>query len=161
MPKLYQTLSKPAPESGQDRWLIAVPGIVADNDDPERQHRIKVIIPSIDEDKVFDEWARQIGCFVGPPGYGSFCLPPIGGEVVLFGAFGQKHNLYYASVYNEDFVAPTDFPDETVAGLRLPGDVKIIAECDGQLRAGRWRIEADASIELLAPAGVFLNGRKL
>ena len=101
------------PEGELAGRFIAIEGIVAENEDPEHQHRIKVIIPLLDEYRVRDEWVRQAGCYVGGPGFGSFYMPPIGSEVVLFGRLGQKYNLYYLSVYNEDFRVPADFPDSS------------------------------------------------
>lgn len=108
-------------------WLMGVAGIVADNQDPEKQHRVKVIIPSIDEDVVYDEWARQMVFCLGA-GFGTAFIPPKGSEVVLFGQLGQKYNLFYASVYNEDFMLPDGYPDENTAGAHAPGNLKFIAE---------------------------------
>lgn len=142
------------------RWLMGVPAVVADNDDPEKQHRVRVIIPTIDEDVIYDEWARQLVFCLGN-GYGSFFIPPMGAEVILFGQIGQKYNLFYASVYNEEMAIPPDCDDETVAGFRVPGDLKLIADLDLQIRGGRVSIEADASINIVAPAGMYVNGRKL
>lgn len=141
------------------RWLMGVPAIVADNDDPERQHRVRVIIPSIDEDETYDIWIRQLVFCMGN-GYGSFFIPPKGSEVILFGQIGQKYNLFYASVYNEEHFIPPDCDDETVAGVRVPGDLKLIADLDFQLRAGRISIEADSQINIVSAGGVFINGRK-
>ncbi len=143
-----------------DRWLTAEIGIVADNEDPERQHRVKVIIPSIDEDLIYDDWARQMVFCLGN-GYGSSFLPPVGSEVLLFGGLGQKYNLFYAGLYNEEMQLAADFEDSTVSGFRVPGDMKLIADLDAQLRAGRVSIEADSVISLVAPGGLFINGRKI
>lgn len=140
------------------RWLTAEIGIVADNDDPERQHRVKVIIPSIDENKVFDDWARQMVFCMGN-GYGSVFIPPVGSEVLLFGGLGQKYNLFYAGLYNEEMQVAADFEDSTVSGFRVPGDMKMIADLDMQLRAGRGAFEFDTQLNIIAPGGIFLNGR--
>lgn len=142
-----------------DDNLIAVEGIVAVNEDPERRHRIKVIIPSMDEEKVRDEWVEQLGVYVGGPGFGSFYLPAVGSEVRLFGRLGQKHNLVYLSVYNEDFIVPPDFEDSATCGVRAPGDMKMIAEGDLQLRAGGMQLESDGAFSIIAPAGLFINGK--
>lgn len=107
------------------RWLIGVPAIVADNQDPERQHRVRVIIPSIDEDLIYDEWARQMVFCLGL-GFGSVFVPPVGSEVVLFGQLGQKHNLFFASLYNEEQRISASL-SEMVAGIHAPGDLKFIA----------------------------------
>lgn len=141
-------------------WLSGVTGIVAENEDPDRQHRVKVIIPSIDEDNVYDEWARQMVFCLGN-GFGSVFIPPVGSEVVLFGQLGQKFNLFYAGLYNEEMQIAADFEDSTVSGFRVPGDMKMIADLDMQLRAGRMSLETDGQMNIVAPGGLFINGKKL
>jgi len=143
-----------------DRWMIAVEAIVVENEDPENQHRIKVTIPSIDEERVRDEWVRPLVVFVGPPGFGSFFVPEKGSEVILFGRLGQKHTLYYASVLNEDFPVPSDFDTPAKVGFRVPGDFKIICDGDLQLSAGGIQLEATGAINITAPSGVFINGMR-
>jgi hypothetical protein len=144
-----------------DRWMMCIEGIVAINEDPEHQHRIKVVIPAIDENSIYDKWCRQLGCSVLGEGYGSFYVPPVGSEVILFGRLGQKHNLYFLSVYNEDFIVPADFRDSAIVGVRAPADMKHIAEGDYQLRAGRVHIETDASLRIIAGGGVFIGDRRI
>ncbi len=146
---------------GNDRWMIAEPAIVADNDDPERQHRIRVVIPSIDEDYMHDEWVRRLVLFTGAPGYGDFHVPELGSEVALFGAKGQKYSLFYASVFNEDFVIPPDFQNTGTRGVRNDGDYILSTEGDLFLRGGRVIIESDSSVRITAPAGFFVNGKKV
>jgi len=107
-------------------WLMGVPALVADNADPDRQHRVKLIIPSIDEAMIYDEWARQMVFCLGD-GFGSAFIPPKGGEVVVFGQLGQKHNLFYASLYNEKMAVPPAMDSEMSVGFRGPGDVTAIA----------------------------------
>ncbi|GEM_PF-3402429 len=142
-------------------WAVALEAIVAINEDPEHQHRIKVIIPSIDEDEIHDDWINRMVWFTGAEGYGDFHIPGIGSEVLLFGRTAEKHHLYYISRFNEDFRVPPDFDRPTVRGFRHDGDYKQIVELDFQIRAGRLEIEADASITLIAPGGIFLNGRRI
>jgi len=137
-----------------------VEGIVADNKDPEHQHRVRLVIPSISEEHLYDKWVKQLVMYVGGNGYGSFFLPPEGSEVVVCGRLGQKHTLYYMSVYNEDLIVPADFRSPAVAGIRAPGDLRFLAEGDLQLRAGGMHVEADrGAISFIAPAGIFFNGR--
>lgn len=157
--KLHSQIKRVARDEDSDDRLICVEAIVAVNEDPEKRHRIKVVIPMMDENIIRDEWARQIGCYVGGPGFGSFFVPPIGSEVVLFGRLGQKHNLFYMSVYNEDFIVPPDFDSTAVAGIRAPGDLKFISEGDLQLRAGGMQLEVDGAMNIIAPAGFFVNGK--
>jgi hypothetical protein len=146
-------------EDERDDWLLFVEGIIADNEDPENQHRVRLVIPSVDENRIYDKWAKQMVPFVGPPGYGSFFPPEKGSEVVVCGRLGQKHTLYYMSVFNEDFVVPPDFDSPAVCGVRSPADMKFIAEGDLQLRAGGMQLETDGAMNVIAPGGFFVNGR--
>jgi hypothetical protein len=162
MKNLFQQMrSASGAGNDQDQGLQGLEGIVAVNEDPEHQHRIKVIIPLLDPHAVFDKWIRPIGVFVLGAGYGSFFVPPLGSEVTLFARLGGKHNLFYASAFNEDFVVPADFRDPAVCGIRAPGELKLISELDLQLRSGRTHIESDSTVRIIAPAGVFINGRRV
>lgn len=144
-----------AKRSGKDAiaenggWLMGVPAIVADNDDPERQHRVRVIIPSIDEDLIFDEWARQMVFCLGD-GYGSAFIPPKGSEVVLFGQLGQKFNLFYASLYNEEMLVPDGFDDEMTVGIKAPGNLTFIAEELAKIQAKNFDAIIAQTAKILA-----------
>jgi hypothetical protein len=143
-------------------WLICESAIVADVEDPDRQHRIKVILTAIDPDNMFDDWVRPASQVCLGNGYGAVFLPQKGQEVFVTGVLGQKYNLvYHGPVYNESMKIPADFEDSTVSGFRVPGDFKIIAELDAQIRAGRISIEADGQINIIAPGGFFVNGKKI
>jgi hypothetical protein len=104
---------------------------------------------------------KRIVWWSGAPGYGDFHPPEIDSEVILFGRLGQKHNLYYASVFNEDFIVPSDFREPTVRGFRTDGDYKSIVELDHQIRAGRLLIETDATARIIAPGGLYINGKRV
>jgi hypothetical protein len=155
---LSRLMRQQARQAADARWVIGVEGIVAENEDPENLHRIKVKIEILDEFKLLDKWVRQIGCYVGGPGYGSFFVPEKGSEVILFGRLGEKHNLYYMSVYNEDFPVSADFDSPAKAGIRAPGDLRFITDGDLQLRGGGMHIETTAALNITAPGGIFLNG---
>jgi hypothetical protein len=159
--KLLQQM-KCAAQADHDDWLTGVSAIVEENEDPEHEHRIKVIIPLMDEEKVYDKWVRSLSALVLGPGFGSFFVPPKGAEVVIFGQLGQKHNLFYiGGIYNEKFKTPPDFEDSATSGFRVPGDFKIIAEGDLQLRGGGIHIESDGDIHITTSAAVFINGRQV
>lgn len=161
MGNIFQQLRNEGTSANQDEWLQGLEAIVAVNEDPEHQHRIKVMIPLLGPNEVFDKWIRPLSVFVLGPGYGSFFVPPLGSEVTLFARLGGKHALFYASAYNEDFVVPADFRDAAVCGIRVPGELKLISELDMQLRSGRTHIEADATVRIIAPGGVFINDRRV
>jgi len=159
--RLHQHLQRKAEEDVDDR-LVGVEAIVAVTEDPENLHRVKVIIPMMDEDRVLDKWVTPMVPYVGGPGFGSFFVPRKGSEVLLFGRLGQKHNLFCASVYNEDHPVPADFQEqdaETVTGFRVPGDFKLIVEGDLQIRCGALHLETDGAINVIAPGGLFVNGK--
>jgi len=128
MNNIYDEMTKQAQQAFSDEgnWLVGVTGIVADNADPDKQHRVKVVIPTIDEDVVYDEWARQMIFCLGN-GYGSAFVPPKGSEVVLFGQLGQKFNLFYASLYNEEMLMPAGLEDENNVGIKVPGNLSFLA----------------------------------
>lgn len=145
----------------RDEWVIGLNAIVAVNDDPERMNRIKVIIPVVDENLIHDKWCDRLSVFASAPGYGDFHYSEKGSEVLLFGRLGGKHTLYYIPRFNEDHPVPTDFwlPPHT-RGFRTDGHYKSIVTLDHHMHAGSYRIEADASVQIIAPAGFFINGRK-
>lgn len=136
-------------------------GIVAKNDDPENRCRVQCVIPIIDENEIHEIWARRFQLHVGAPGYGDYFVPELGVEVMLIGRLGDTNNLFFAPLFNERYVAPPDFPDASVAGFRVQGDMKFIAELDAQISAGRISIESDGQINIVAPGGLFVNGRKI
>lgn len=136
-------------------WLSGVEGRVAVIEDATRSHRVQCVIPIIDEEAVYPIWARRMCYFVGPPGYGEFHPPAIGSEVVLFGRLGDTNNLFYAPLYNEDSPIPSDFQDPAVRGIRVDGDYVIISAGNLVLRGGKIIIEADASVIITGPAGIF------
>jgi hypothetical protein len=136
-------------------------GIVARNDDPENRCRVQCVVPMIDEDEIHEIWARRIQLYVGAPGYGDYFVPELGAAVMLLGRLGDTHSLFYAPIFNETNLPSADFPDQTVSGVRVPGDHKIIADLDVQIRGGRLNLEADGSIRITAPGGIFLNSKKI
>jgi hypothetical protein len=146
----------------RDDWLVMVNAIVAVNEDPEHRHRIKVVIPDIDEDERCEKWCDRLVWWTGAPGYGDFHIPEIGSEVCLIGRLSEKHTLFYISRFNEDFPVPKDFwrPPDT-RGFRTDGDYKSIVELDHFMRAGRFVMESDASFRIVAPGGFYVNGKRV
>lgn len=111
----------------RDLLMIAVEGIVAQNDDPKHMHRVRVVIPSIDDELVYDEWVTAMIPFCGEQGYGPVHLPAIGSEVLLFGRLGDVHTLFYLSRFNEDFGIPGEFYDGS-RGLKTETAYKLLAD---------------------------------
>lgn len=141
-----------------DNSFQCVPALVVDNQDPEHQHRIKVIIPIWDETNAHDEWVKQMGGFAGSRGYGNWDIPAIGSEVVLFSERGEGVHLYYQPVYNENNLTPGDFNDETSRGMRSDGDLKFICNGDFIIEGGRVLIKSRyGTIQISGAAGIIFN----
>lgn len=121
--------------------------IVADNQDPENQHRVRLVIPSIDEDMIYDQWARALVFCLGD-GYGSAFVPPQGAEVAVFGQLGQKYNLFYAPIYNEEMRMPSGFADEKNVGVKAPENLTLVAEKVAKILAENFEATAAQSAKL-------------
>lgn len=152
--------SKKSPTGLSNDNFICVPGKVVDVDDPERMHRIKALIPIINENEPHDEWINALVPWVGAEGYGPVHLPEINTEILIFGEYGESEMLFYLCRYNEVRHTPREFSDGG-AGLRVQTDYRIISDGDLYLRGGRVIIEATASVRITAPAGFFINGKRI
>lgn len=169
----------------RDQWVGAIPGIVAVNEDPEYQDRVKAIIPMIDESRICDKWIRRLNGWVGPEGYGDHHPPALNSEIAIFGVQGEDHNLVYLPVYNEDFLVPEELRPQDVKGFkhdkdykqligrdletRVERDYEINVTGDLKIQAGSLQIDVDGAIEinaggridLNAPGGVYANGVRI
>jgi len=105
MSRAYKAASKGSQRDAKQAmpWLICESAIVSENVDPDKLGRIKVIIPSIDEDNQFGDWIVPAASHCLGDGFGMLMLPVKGQEVLITGVLGQKFNLvYHAAVYNEE-----------------------------------------------------------
>lgn len=150
--------------------MVGVEGIVVSTDDPERMHRVKVLIPSIDENLTHDEWVTALVPWVGAAGYGPVHPPEVGSEVVLFGRLGQTHGLFYLSRFNEDFPSPAEFAGgargckcDTVYRLLCDLLIEVRSQTEVLVAAGQ-QVNADApDVRLRAggAVGVHAQGAKV
>lgn len=128
------------------RWVFNEAAIVADIEDPDKQHRIKVIIPSIDEDLVFDDWVRPLTPFALGDGFGFTFLPEKGAEVAISGVLGQMRNLFYhGAIYNEE-VRKAEQLDKDTPGIKVPKNLSFLVALLLKMTARNWQ----AIIEQLA-----------
>ena len=128
------------------RWLFCEPALVADIDDPEKQHRVRAIIPAIDEDLIYDEWIRPAAFCLGD-GFGSVFIPPVGSEILVTGTLGQKFNLSYFSTYNEEIMMPSEL-NKDICGIKVPKDFQLIAQMVMKLLAKEIHVIAEQLAEL-------------
>jgi hypothetical protein len=123
-------------------------GIVHEVD--PRTLSIKALIPSIDPNRVHDQWITQMVPWVGQPGYGPAFAPAVGSEVLITGRYGGTYTLYYLGRYNTRNTMPQEFSDgsrgckcDTI--LRLLCDVlmEIKSQTQVLIEAGQ-RVDVDA-----------------
>jgi hypothetical protein len=143
----------------RDYWFAGINAIVAINEDPEHQDRIKVIVPDVDEDEIHDRWITPYIRFVGPKGYGDSHRPGVGTEVIVFGRQNEKYNLFYVGRYNEDYLVPEKLRDPDVRGFYHDKDYKALTDRDFEIYAKRdLEIHADRDVELKAVRHLKLSG---
>src|SRR5436190_10432429 len=143
MGKLHDAITRSAERAIEKdgRWLICETGIVAENEDPDNQHRIKVILPSIAGEEVYDDWVRPAPFCMGD-GLGLVMIPPRGSEVLVTGVLGQKYNLcYHGAVYNEEMAIPAELGIDT-PGIKVPENLSFIVGMQLLLQAENMRLVA-------------------
>jgi hypothetical protein len=94
-------------------------GLVTDNNDPLKQGRIQVRVPSVLGDKLL--WALPCTPYAGPD-IGFFALPPVGANVWVEFESGELNHPIWAG----GFWDPNELPSEAAPGtvfLRTPGAV--------------------------------------
>jgi uncharacterized protein involved in type VI secretion and phage assembly len=149
-------------------WIICEFAKVVENEDPDQMGRIKVSIPSIDPDNVWDDWVMPIASHCLGNGFGMLMIPPKGAEVIISGILGQKSNLvYHAAIYNEDNLAPEEFTPET-AGIKTPANLSFIATLLALLKGENVELYATQllkqtaeDIEITATATNAITGEQL
>ena len=78
---LVDTLKGSTDKEKDERFYGVVVGIVTNIDDPENLGRVKVKFPWLADDQE-SHWARISNLLAGN-GYGSWFMPPVGGEVLV------------------------------------------------------------------------------
>jgi phage baseplate assembly protein V len=89
----------PRSRSTDKRFYGVVEGIVTDNNDPDKQGKVRVKYPAFDEHMISD-WCRILQPYAGN-GYGMFFVPEKGDEVVVAFAHGDMRlPIILGGVYN-------------------------------------------------------------
>lgn len=130
--------------------FFCVEAVVARNDDPENRCRVQCVIPIIDEDEIHEIWARRFQLYVGENGFGDYFVPEVGAEIMVLGRLGDTNHLFYAPLWNEERKPSPEFPDKSVAGLRVPKNLKFIAVELAKIIAKNIELVAEQLIKLIA-----------
>jgi hypothetical protein len=120
--------------AARDDWFSGVEGIVVETD--PTTYCVKVIIPSVDEEMVFDDWVPVLTPFAGPPGYGAAFMPAPGSEVVLFSRGNEGLSLFAVSRFNEEYLPPAEAADGSHV-LKTPHALKLLADLLVLIRSGQ------------------------
>jgi len=88
-----------AARSTDRRYYGVVEALVVQNDDSEKEGRVKVQYPWFD-DTMISEWCRVCQLYAGA-GYGAFWTPEIGDEVLVSFVHGDmRHPIVLGGLYN-------------------------------------------------------------
>ncbi len=88
-----------------------VVGIVTDNKDPEKMHRVKVDFPVDSGEGVGSSWVRMMSPMAGNS-RGLVMLPEVGTEVVLGFAYNSLSPYVLGAVYNGGDDAPENYHND-------------------------------------------------
>lgn len=159
MPRSYRDIisDRSKAHTAREDWFNCVEGIVAERD--ATTMAVKVVIPSIDESFVHDEWVDALVPWVGPDGYGPAHLPALGSEVILFSRMNEGATLFYLPRYNEEYRPPAEFADgsrgckcDSVYRLLCNLLIQIISQTRVQVRGeSRVDVESAGAVDVDAP----------
>lgn len=156
MKNLRQRAAATARAGGGLDPMLPIEAVVAVNEDPEGMHRIKVIIPAIDEAVIHDEWVTALVPWVGAPSFGMVGVPALDSEVLLFGRLGEPHTLFYVPRFNEDFQVPAEFADGS-RGCKYDTALRLLGAALVQIISGRQLYLGEGSLADVDAPDVKLN----
>lgn len=108
---LYRALAGERPEALRPGRVVGVvPALVTNNDDPDKQGRVKVKFPWL-SDREESDWARVAGPYAGK-GRGLYVLPEVGDEVLVAFEHGEVARAYVlGALWNGVDTPPADDGD--------------------------------------------------
>ena len=108
------------------RYYSTYPGYVIDNNDPEGMGRLKLKVPSVYGDNVYEYWAPGKGIYSGD-GYGMQVLPNIGDMVWVEFRLGDPRNPIWSHSYFAKGQKPEELRNPQMFWFKTPkGQIIII-----------------------------------
>jgi len=158
--------------SNEDKWYGVVVGVVTNNQDPDKMHRIKVRFPWLNQDDD-SNWARVASPMAGN-GRGAYFLPEVDDEVLVAFEHGSiEHPYVIGSLWGGKDKAPENNSDgannnrsiksrsghvirlcdksgsESIEIIDKTGNNKIVIESSGN----KISIKATGDIEISSSTG--------
>jgi uncharacterized protein involved in type VI secretion and phage assembly len=110
--RLYRQWDERAPQGLGGLWYGVAPATVADNQDPDGQGRVKVLLPWTPDASStrYEAWARLATMFAGPS-CGSWFVPHVGDEVLVAFEHGDPRRPYVLGMLWNGSDAPPESMD--------------------------------------------------
>lgn len=110
MPNSLLDLLAPASHQDQGKFYGVAIGIVTDNQDPDKMHRVKVKFPWLSDDN--ESWWARIATAMAGSGRGTYFLPEVDDEVLIAFEHGDMNSPYVlGSLWNGVDSPPADNGD--------------------------------------------------
>ncbi|HXH78131.1 phage baseplate assembly protein V [Nocardioides sp.] len=125
---LLPALTPPINNPGTGRWYGVYPATVSDNQDPDGQGRVRVVLPwAPDGSESYDAWARLATTMAGNA-RGTWFIPEIDDEVLVgFGAGSPDHPYVVGALWNGQDAAPEAIDsDNNIRAIVSRGDIRIV-----------------------------------
>ncbi|WP_375560261.1 phage baseplate assembly protein V [Bernardetia sp. OM2101] len=120
-------------------------GLVIENNDPEKRGRLKVKIPSVLGDQVFEKWIYGKSIFNGN-NIGIFAIPSVGSGVWITFINGDSSMPIWEMGWFSDKEIPEEFKERYLDGITLKNDRIFIQS-------------KEASIELFENGDIEIDGK--
>lgn len=128
MTQVLPALTPPVNAPTTGRWYGVYPALVSDNQDPDGQGRVRVVLPwAPDGSERYDAWARLATMMAGDD-RGTWFIPEIDDEVLVsFGAGSPDHPYVVGALWNGKDGPPESIDaGNNVRAIVSRNDIRIV-----------------------------------
>ncbi|WP_338813216.1 phage baseplate assembly protein V [Bernardetia sp. Wsw4-3y2] len=136
-------------------------GIVIENEDPEKRGRLKVKIPSVLANQVFEKWIYGKSIFNGNT-IGIWAIPSVGSGVWITFINGDPTMPIWEMGWFSDKEIPKEFKERYLDGITLKNDRIFIQSKKASIEFfedGNIEIIANEKIDITANADITVNAQ--
>lgn len=137
------------------RYYGVYHGIVSDNNDPEKRGRLKLKIPSVFDDDVFDKWVYGKSIYNGDD-IGIFAIPTIGSGVFVTFMNGDPELPIWEMGWFSDREMSEEFKERYLDGITFKQDRIFLKGKNAEIEIftnGDINIEGSGKINVKAKGG--------